>query len=148
MTVDTADIEQKAQSPSEGTSEEPSPSAPRFILYLEGPEYATNLRQLTLWTHHVLLPVYGREVTSAAPWCSRWWEHQEAVAQLHGPVARLGGFDRPRLLDVRARQLAPRLPGAGHAVTARSVGSLRRLQTRQPPVEGEAPRRCRRPVRP
>lgn len=72
MTVDTPEAEQKA------------PPAPLFILYLEGPEYAQNLRQLTLWTHHVLLPVYGREITSAAPWCSRWWEHQEAVAQLHG----------------------------------------------------------------
>ncbi|MEU6201508.1 DUF4913 domain-containing protein [Streptomyces sp. NPDC047061] len=57
---------------------------PLFILYLEGAEYARTLRQLTLWTHHVLLPVYGREVTSTAPWCARWWEHPEAVAQLHG----------------------------------------------------------------
>ena len=32
----------------------------------------------------MLLPVYGREVTSSAPWCPRWWEHLEAVAQLHG----------------------------------------------------------------
>lgn len=57
---------------------------PQFILYMEGPAYANTLRQLTLWTHHVLLPVYGREVSSQAPWCSRWWEHGEAVAQLHG----------------------------------------------------------------
>ncbi|WAZ25687.1 DUF4913 domain-containing protein [Streptomyces cinnabarinus] len=55
----------------------------RFILYQEGPEYGRTLRKLTLWVHHVLLPVYGREVTSTAPWCSRWWEHPEAVAQLH-----------------------------------------------------------------
>ncbi|MFE5141202.1 DUF4913 domain-containing protein [Streptomyces fagopyri] len=58
-------------------------SPPQFILYLEGPAYANSLRQLTLWTHHVLLPVYGREITSTAPWCGRWWEHPEAVAQLH-----------------------------------------------------------------
>ncbi|MEV5646604.1 DUF4913 domain-containing protein [Streptomyces flaveolus] len=57
---------------------------PQFILYLEGPAYANALRQLTLWTHHVLLPVYGREISSTAPWCSRWWEHAEAIAQLHG----------------------------------------------------------------
>lgn len=63
--------------------EEP-PTPPSFILYLQGPAYAQQLRQLTLWTHHVLLPVYGREVTSSAPWCGRWWEHPEAVAQLHG----------------------------------------------------------------
>lgn len=63
--------------------EEPA-NPPNFILYLDGPAYVNALRELTLWTHHVLLPVYGREVTSTAPWCSRWWEHPEAVAQLHG----------------------------------------------------------------
>lgn len=61
-----------------------SPDAPQFILYLQGPAYLSMLRRLTLWAHHVLLPVYGREITSTAPWCSRWWEHPEAVAQLHG----------------------------------------------------------------
>ncbi|MEU6536822.1 DUF4913 domain-containing protein [Streptomyces sp. NPDC047000] len=59
------------------------PAPPRFILYLQEPEYGQTLRRLTLWVHKVLLPVYGREVTSSAPWCSRWWEHHEAVAQLH-----------------------------------------------------------------
>jgi hypothetical protein len=67
-----------------GASPEDEPSPPRFILYREGAEYGRELRQLTLWTHHVLLPVYGREVASTAPWCSSWWEHPEAVAQLHG----------------------------------------------------------------
>ncbi|MDX3850987.1 DUF4913 domain-containing protein [Streptomyces sp. AK02-01A] len=36
------------------------------------------------WVHQLLLPVYGRETSSNAPWCPRWWEHMEAVAQLHG----------------------------------------------------------------
>ncbi|MBO8197278.1 DUF4913 domain-containing protein [Streptomyces smyrnaeus] len=64
---------------------EDSPAAkPKFILYLDGPEYQQELYQLVQWTHHVLLPVYGREVTSTAPWCSRWWEHPGVVAQLHG----------------------------------------------------------------
>ncbi|MGW3283894.1 DUF4913 domain-containing protein [Streptomyces sp. NPDC001002] len=76
--------------PPEGTAAQqesppPSdPSPPQFIVYLDGPEYAHALRQLTLWTHHVLLPVYAREATSTAPWCPCWWEHPEAVAQLHG----------------------------------------------------------------
>lgn len=61
-----------------------APDPPQFILYFQGREYSLALRKLTLWTHHVLLPVYGREVTSASPWCPRWWEHPEAVAQLHG----------------------------------------------------------------
>ncbi|MDH6218467.1 DUF4913 domain-containing protein [Streptomyces pseudovenezuelae] len=65
-------------------AEEKLPSPPLFILYMEGPAYGQTLRQLTLWTHHVLLPVYGREVTSTSPWCPRWWDHPEAVAQLHG----------------------------------------------------------------
>jgi hypothetical protein len=58
--------------------------APFFILYLEGEQYLEALRGLILWTHHLLLPVYGREVSSTTPWCSRWWEHEEAVAHLHG----------------------------------------------------------------
>ncbi|MFD7502272.1 DUF4913 domain-containing protein [Streptomyces sp. NPDC059850] len=72
--------------PAEGgdAAKEETPSPPNFILYKEGPEYVQELRQLTLWAHHVLLPVYGREVTSSYPWCSSWWEHPEAVAQLHG----------------------------------------------------------------
>ncbi|TRO56040.1 DUF4913 domain-containing protein [Streptomyces sp. IB201691-2A2] len=37
-----------------------------------------------MWVDGLLLPVYGREVTSTAPWCSRWWAHTEAVAQFYG----------------------------------------------------------------
>ncbi|MFE9330627.1 DUF4913 domain-containing protein [Streptomyces sp. NPDC006925] len=67
-------------------TEEGAPSAPQpeFILYLGGHDYEDALLQLVEWTHNVLLPVYGRETTSTALWCSRWWEHPEAVAQLHG----------------------------------------------------------------
>ncbi|MGW2965221.1 DUF4913 domain-containing protein [Streptomyces sp. NPDC001220] len=88
MTVPTPSAEDKTAAPAEASSEAPPPAAgppaaPKFILYLQGPEYGQALRQLTLWVHHVLLPVYGREVTSSAPWCSRWWEHPEAVAQMH-----------------------------------------------------------------
>lgn len=74
--------------------EEP-PAPPQFILYLQGPAYANALRQLTLWTHHLLLPVYGREIASAAPWCPRWWEHAEAVAQLHGLWLAWGDLTGP-----------------------------------------------------
>lgn len=64
---------------------EPEPAtAPPFILYLEGPEYAEEMGQLAVWVTDLLLPVYGREVTSQQPWCPRWWEHPEAVARLHG----------------------------------------------------------------
>ncbi|MGW3661735.1 DUF4913 domain-containing protein [Streptomyces sp. NPDC005141] len=80
----TAPVEKTGTGTKDTATEEKQPSPPLFILYLQGSAYAHTLRQLTLWTHHVLLPVYGREVTSAAPWCPRWWEHPEAVAQLHG----------------------------------------------------------------
>ncbi|MFG2307452.1 DUF4913 domain-containing protein [Streptomyces sp. NPDC048566] len=82
MTVDTSVTPEEAAALAAAPA--PPPPPPKFILYLDGLEYAQALRQLTLWTHHVLLPVYGREVTSSAPWCPRWWEHPEAVAQLHG----------------------------------------------------------------
>ncbi|MDQ0772131.1 hypothetical protein QF026_000597 [Streptomyces aurantiacus] len=79
-----ADGKAESAAPQGKPGEEKPPDPPQFILYQEGPQYAQTLRQLTLWAHHVLLPVYGREITSTAPWCSRWWEHPEAVAQLHG----------------------------------------------------------------
>ncbi|MER6531805.1 DUF4913 domain-containing protein [Streptomyces sp. NPDC001508] len=77
------------------TEEEEPIAPPQFILYLEQPAYTHALRQLTLWTHHVLLPVYGREISSTAPWCSRWWEHPEAVAQLHGLWLAWGDLTGP-----------------------------------------------------
>ncbi|MEV6317812.1 DUF4913 domain-containing protein [Streptomyces sp. NPDC051776] len=58
-------------------------SAP-FILYLQGAQHEEALRGLALWVRHLLLPVYAREITSNTPWCPRWWEHPEAVAQLYG----------------------------------------------------------------
>lgn len=61
----------------------PPPTAP-FIVFLDEPEYEQALGGLALWVQHLLLPIYGREVTSAAPWCPRWWEHPDAVAHLHG----------------------------------------------------------------
>ncbi|MFF1452684.1 DUF4913 domain-containing protein [Streptomyces sp. NPDC058274] len=59
------------------------PAPPSFILYLEGGEYAAEMQQLSFWVADLLLPVYGREVTSQQPWCPRWWEHLEAIARLH-----------------------------------------------------------------
>ena len=114
-----------AGSRSEGPQKQP-PRRPLFILYMEGAEYAQTLRQLTLWTHNVLLPVYGREITSAAPWCSRWWQHPEAVAQLHalwlawaeltGPDAGMSGpanWHRDYLESVMSSLRNPMGPFAG-----------------------------------
>ncbi|MFG2062413.1 DUF4913 domain-containing protein [Micromonospora sp. NPDC048871] len=61
----------------------PPPPRPRFISFLDDQEYDEAMVRLSLWVEHVLLPTYGREVTSAAPWCPQWWNHAEAVVQLH-----------------------------------------------------------------
>ncbi|OEU96605.1 hypothetical protein AN216_20120 [Streptomyces oceani] len=60
-----------------------SSQTPPFILYLGEEAYTEELRRLALWVNHLLIPVYGRETRSQAPWCPRWWEHLEAVARLH-----------------------------------------------------------------
>lgn len=72
------------EQPQKGQSTTEQAKQPAFILYMDGAEYQDGLNRLTLWVRHLLLPVYGREVTSNAPWCNRWWEHKEAVAQLYG----------------------------------------------------------------
>ncbi|MGY0068749.1 DUF4913 domain-containing protein [Streptomyces sp. QTS137] len=126
MRNDTAPAAQEEQRGDNGAGAPQAPSAPLFILYFEGPDYVQALRQLTLWAHHVLLPVYGREVTSSTPWCSRWWEHPEAVAQLHGlwlawmeltgPGSGLSGpanWHRDYLLPVMASLRDPSGPFAG-----------------------------------
>ncbi len=102
------------------------PQAPAFILYLDGEEYAAEMRSLALWVSDLLLPVYGREVTSAQPWCPRWWEHLEAVARLHAlwlawqeytdPVAGASGpavWHRDHLGPVMSELRAPNGPFAG-----------------------------------
>lgn len=102
------------------------PQAPAFILYLDGEEYAEEMRNLALWVSDLLLPVYGREVTSAQPWCPRWWEHLEAVARLHAlwlawqeytdPEAGVSGpavWHRDHLGPVMTELRAPNGPFAG-----------------------------------
>nr|WP_237519366.1 DUF4913 domain-containing protein [Streptomyces sp. HUCO-GS316] len=116
------------------TSEQPAPTEPAqedkreppFILYMEGAEYDDALHRLTLWVRHLLLPVYGREVTSMAPWCPGWWRHPEAIAQLYGlwmawqdltgPAAGLTGpaiWHRDHLAHVMASLRDPNGPFAG-----------------------------------
>ncbi|MFD1660199.1 DUF4913 domain-containing protein [Streptomyces caeni] len=54
-----------------------------FILALDNQAYGVELHALTAWVNHLLLPVYGREITTSRPWCHQWHEHPEAVARLH-----------------------------------------------------------------
>lgn len=60
-----------------------APSEPRPILELEGEAYEDELDALSDWVDDFLLPVYGAEVTTAAPWCLQWQEHSDVVAWLH-----------------------------------------------------------------
>ncbi|MFZ3572291.1 DUF4913 domain-containing protein [Streptomyces sp. BH097] len=54
-----------------------------FILALDGKAYDEELAALARWVHHLLIPVYGREISTSRPWCRQWQEHPEAVARLH-----------------------------------------------------------------
>ncbi|MCX4751249.1 DUF4913 domain-containing protein [Kitasatospora sp. NBC_01287] len=67
----------------EPTAPEAESPASVFILALGGAEYAAELVGLGNWVTHILLPAYGREISSGRPWCSLWYEHPEAVARLH-----------------------------------------------------------------
>lgn len=67
--------------PSGGSGSDEASSV--FILAMAGPAYTEELAALKVWVEDLLLPVYGREVTSTGPWCSQWTEHPEAVARLH-----------------------------------------------------------------
>ncbi|MFB9556879.1 DUF4913 domain-containing protein [Streptomyces roseoviridis] len=59
------------------------PLEPRPILELDGEEYESELDLLTDWVEDYLMPTYGAEVTTAAPWCDQWQEHLDVVAWLH-----------------------------------------------------------------
>ncbi len=54
-----------------------------FILALDEEAYEAELKALRFWVDNLLLPTYGREVTTNRPWCRQWYEHPEAVARLH-----------------------------------------------------------------
>ncbi|MEU9987877.1 DUF4913 domain-containing protein [Streptomyces sp. NPDC048045] len=65
-----------------GTTKAEEPASV-FILALGPKAYAEELTALTNWVHNLLMPVYGREITTGRPWCRQWQEHPEAVARLH-----------------------------------------------------------------
>ncbi|AZK96626.1 MULTISPECIES: DUF4913 domain-containing protein [Streptomyces] len=68
----------------EGTPTEPEGPSSIFILALAGTAYEEELKALGTWVERLLLPVYGREITTGRPWCFEWREHPEAIARLHG----------------------------------------------------------------
>lgn len=106
--------------------EQPLPAGTPFILYVDGAEHDEEMRALAVWVGDLLLPVYGREVTSQQPWCPRWWEHLEAVARPHAlwlarqeltdPAAGASGpavWHRDHLGPVLAELRSPGGPFAG-----------------------------------
>lgn len=123
-------------------AQEQPAAAPLFILYLDGAEYAEEMRDLAVWVSDLLLPVYGREVTSQQPWCPRWWEHLEAVARLHAlwlawqeytdPTAGASGpavWHRDHLGPVLAELRSPTGPFAGCKEGAHRAKAVPRTET-------------------
>ncbi|MFJ8676312.1 DUF4913 domain-containing protein [Streptomyces sp. NPDC093589] len=66
-----------------GMPPQPAPPAPRPIHELEGEEYENELDALTDWVDDYLMDTYGAEVSTAAPWCEKWQEHDDVVGWLH-----------------------------------------------------------------
>lgn len=97
-----------------GLPEEEGTVVPTFLLYLDGPEHTLELETMATWVNVLLVPVYVSGVSPQRPWCSRWWEHPEALARLHALwMAWQGLTDSPACghTGVRAHRpehLAPR----------------------------------------
>lgn len=81
QTEDAAPQQEAGQQQEEG--DEPQSQELQFIVYQDGAAYEESLERLGVWVQYLLLPVYGRETTSKAPWCPEWFQHEEAVAQLY-----------------------------------------------------------------
>lgn len=66
-----------------GMPPQPALPEPRPIQELEGEEYEDELDSLSDWVDDFLMVIYGAEVTTAAPWCEQWQEHDDVVAWFH-----------------------------------------------------------------
>ncbi|MFD0259050.1 DUF4913 domain-containing protein [Kitasatospora indigofera] len=53
------------------------------ILAFDDDALAEEVRTMAPWVDHILLAVFGQEITSGRPWCTRWPEHDEALARIH-----------------------------------------------------------------
>ncbi|MFC9331710.1 DUF4913 domain-containing protein [Kitasatospora sp. NPDC057015] len=53
------------------------------ILAFDDDALAEEVRTMTPWVDHILLSAFGAEITSGRPWCTRWPEHDEALARIH-----------------------------------------------------------------
>ncbi|MGI5207141.1 DUF4913 domain-containing protein [Spirillospora sp. CA-108201] len=66
-----------------GRPDDERPLVPTFLLYLDGPEHTLELEAMATWVNVLLVPVYVHRVSPLRPWCTRWWDHPEALARLH-----------------------------------------------------------------
>ncbi|GAA2267129.1 DUF4913 domain-containing protein [Kitasatospora cystarginea] len=53
------------------------------ILAFDDDALAAEVATMVPWVDHILLGVYGQEITSGRPWCASWPEHDEALARIH-----------------------------------------------------------------
>ncbi|WP_395297292.1 DUF4913 domain-containing protein [Kitasatospora hibisci] len=53
------------------------------ILSFDDDALAAEVMTMVPWVDHILLGVYGQEITSGRPWCASWPEHDEALARIH-----------------------------------------------------------------
>ncbi|MEU9074549.1 DUF4913 domain-containing protein [Kitasatospora sp. NPDC048538] len=53
------------------------------ILAFDDDALAAEVMTMVPWVDHILLGVYGQEITSGRPWCASWPEHDEALARIH-----------------------------------------------------------------
>ena len=54
-----------------------------YLLAFEAPQQAAELDVLTPWVEDLMRTTYGREVSTNRPWCTRWYDHVEAVVTFH-----------------------------------------------------------------
>ncbi|MFF2747829.1 DUF4913 domain-containing protein [Kitasatospora sp. NPDC058048] len=65
------------------TAPEESDAVSLTVLAFDDDALATEVATMVPWVDHILLDVYGQEITSGRPWCARWPEHDEALARIH-----------------------------------------------------------------
>ncbi|MCW8103318.1 DUF4913 domain-containing protein [Streptomyces tauricus] len=135
--ADSAEVVAVETVPAEAVPAEAENDDPPFILYKEGESFNAALDNLILWVSHLLLPVYGREISSQSPWCPRWWMHMEAVAQLYGlwmawqeltgstaPLTGPASWHRDHLAPVMMMLRNPTGPFAGCTTESHRVKEL------------------------
>ncbi|MGW3183263.1 DUF4913 domain-containing protein [Kitasatospora sp. NPDC001119] len=75
-------VEDALAAEADGAPEE-SDAVSLTVLAFDDDALAAEVATMVPWVDHILLGVYGQEITSGRPWCARWPEHDEALARIH-----------------------------------------------------------------